>query len=387
MTGATENAVHVAASCGLQSFNMCGVEIAYVDAAIACLFEDGATVNLTGCDFNNLNASNAASASAIKITGGEAFTITGGSLSESVNIDDAILDTRSSGALSVVGFQFFDLDDAANGVTVNNTAIRQHIFCGTDQTQRYVEGVAHIGGITVHQKFRAPRATTQTIATGSITYAGMFQVLDTEGAASTDDLDTISGGGDGDVLILRTASSGRDVTVKNGTGNIVLKSDFTLATASDKIMLIYDPSISGGSWVELARWRSDGAESFGPLTASSLSLTGSAVVGSAFSTTLGSELTISFGTITVTGSYHKVDTESDAASDDLDTISGGISGMRLVLRAASSARSVVLKDGTGNLALAGDYTLTAATDAIELIFDPEISGGRWVELTRSDNDV
>ena len=41
----------------------------------------------------------------------------------------------------------------------------------------------------------------------------------------------------------------------------------------------------------------------------------------------GVELTISGGEITVTKSYHDVDTQAGAASDDLDTINGGNIGV------------------------------------------------------------
>jgi len=97
--------------------------------------------------------------------------------------------------------------------------------------------------------------------------------------------------------------------------------------------------------------------------------------------TTGSELTIATGAITVTASHHTVDTEGDAASDDLDTISGGTDGMMLVLRAADSARTVVLKDAVDNLQLAGDCTLDNAQDTITLMY----SGTNWREISRSDN--
>jgi len=60
------------------------------------------------------------------------------------------------------------------------------------------------------------------------------------------------------------------------------------------------------------------------------------------------ELTIASGVITVTQSMHTVDTESDAASDDLDTITGA-DGDVLYLLPADDARTVVLKHGTGNI--------------------------------------
>lgn len=94
-----------------------------------------------------------------------------------------------------------------------------------------------------------------------------------------------------------------------------------------------------------------------------------------------SELTIATGEITITKTFHSVDTESDAASDDLDTINGGTDGDIIVLRAQDSARSVVIKDGTGNIASAGDFTMDNVHDMITLIYD----GTSWLELSRSDN--
>lgn len=95
------------------------------------------------------------------------------------------------------------------------------------------------------------------------------------------------------------------------------------------------------------------------------------------------ELTISGGAITVTGSLHSVDTEGDEDSDDLETINGGSTGDILVLRSANSNRDVVLKDKTagGNLYLAGDCTLNWSVDTITLMrFSSD-----WYELSRSNN--
>ena len=93
------------------------------------------------------------------------------------------------------------------------------------------------------------------------------------------------------------------------------------------------------------------------------------------------ELTIASGAVTATRSYHTIDTESDGASDDLDTISGGIEGYILVIRAVNDARTVVAKDATGNLQLSGDITLDNSQDTLTLIFD----GTHWLELMHSDN--
>lgn len=91
--------------------------------------------------------------------------------------------------------------------------------------------------------------------------------------------------------------------------------------------------------------------------------------------------TISGGAITAGNGFVAVDTEGGAATDDLDTINGGQSGDEIILRTASSARDVVLKDGTGNLALAGDFTLSTVRDTIRLIY----TGSQWLELSRSSN--
>ena len=93
------------------------------------------------------------------------------------------------------------------------------------------------------------------------------------------------------------------------------------------------------------------------------------------------ELTISTGAIVKTQGWHRIDTEGDAASDDLDTISGGQAGDRLILQAENDARTVVIKDGTGNIQCAGDFSLDNTQDTIELIYD----GSNWLELSRSDN--
>lgn len=62
-----------------------------------------------------------------------------------------------------------------------------------------------------------------------------------------------------------------------------------------------------------------------------------------------SELTIATGAVTAARSTHTVDTESDAASDDLDTIAtGSVSdGCLLTISAANTARTIVVKHEAG----------------------------------------
>ena len=91
------------------------------------------------------------------------------------------------------------------------------------------------------------------------------------------------------------------------------------------------------------------------------------------------ELTIASGVITATNNYHTIDTQSDGASDDLDTITAGTNisaGFVLVVQPANAARTVVLKNGTGgadNLDIGGDITLDESYSTYALVYD----GSNW----------
>ena len=91
------------------------------------------------------------------------------------------------------------------------------------------------------------------------------------------------------------------------------------------------------------------------------------------------ELTIASGAITAINNYHTIDTQSDASSDDLDTITAGANvsaGFVLVVQPASSARTVVLKNGTSgadNLDIGADVTLDESYSTYALVYD----GSNW----------
>lgn len=93
-------------------------------------------------------------------------------------------------------------------------------------------------------------------------------------------------------------------------------------------------------------------------------------------------LTISAGAVTISGSSHKVDT-SGGASEDLNTISGGVTGQLLVLRALNGSRTVVLKHATGNIQMTGaaDFSLDNTNDVALLFYD----GTNWLGINGSNN--
>ena len=95
------------------------------------------------------------------------------------------------------------------------------------------------------------------------------------------------------------------------------------------------------------------------------------------STGTAQPLTIASGVITliVNFSYFSVDTQAADASDDLDTINGGEEGDLVFIKATNAARTIVLKDGTGNILTngGGDLSLDNSDDLAVLHFD----GTNW----------
>ncbi len=93
----------------------------------------------------------------------------------------------------------------------------------------------------------------KTIVSGVITLTGVNKfrrvAVDTEAAAASDNLDTISGGNVGDLLIVQAANDARTVVCKNGT-SLKLQYDFSLNDSKDKLILI---CTAAGVWHELAR--------------------------------------------------------------------------------------------------------------------------------------
>jgi len=83
------------------------------------------------------------------------------------------------------------------------------------------------------------------------------------------------------------------------------------------------------------------------------------------------ELTIASGAIAVIGSRYTIDTEADAATDDLDTINGGADGMFITISIANNARDVVLKHNTGNIFNPSGYdiTLTDIKQSVQLRYN------------------
>lgn len=80
------------------------------------------------------------------------------------------------------------------------------------------------------------------------------------------------------------------------------------------------------------------------------------------------ELTIAGDAITVTQSVHRVDTESNAAADDLATINGGAEGDFLLLYPEAAGRVVTIKHGVGNIVTSSGADFEIPADGYALLY-------------------
>lgn len=123
------------------------------------------------------------------------------------------------------------------------------------------------------------------------------------------------------------------------------------------------------------------ADNIGLGTGDSVTFTDVSVSGGMLNLGSPTELTIASGVITITQSNHTVDTEADASTDDLDTINGGTEGDILHLSAINSARTIVVKNNTGNLQIGADFSMDNVLDTISLRF----ASGLWLKVSSSSN--
>lgn len=99
----------------------------------------------------------------------------------------------------------------------------------------------------------SPTTSALTLASDACTPTLNRHTVDTQAAAATDDLSTLTIGGnirDGHLLLLAAANTAHVVTVKNGVGNIALaRGDFKLSTSARWLLLV----LQSTTWREVAR--------------------------------------------------------------------------------------------------------------------------------------
>lgn len=123
------------------------------------------------------------------------------------------------------------------------------------------ELLAHINNIIGGTQSILPLAagSSATIAAGAITVNSAFMTVDTEGAAATDDLDTLTGGSAGQMLYLIAANSGRVITLRHGVGNFYSWTGTNVGLRSDRALALIRTSagwsdVAVGTEVVLSPW-------------------------------------------------------------------------------------------------------------------------------------
>lgn len=171
--------------------------------------------------------------------------------SNDVGIGTTSPDSRfhvSAGSTNLVA-SFESTDSQANIELFDNSTSNKQILRREGDTLELCPGG---GDVHIHNGFiNFGSGIDVTISSGAITASGSYMVIDTEASASTDDLDTINGGTEGDFLMIRTNANTRDVTVNHGTGNIYLNGGGSFAL--DRIYHTIAFRYENNRWLEIFR--------------------------------------------------------------------------------------------------------------------------------------
>lgn len=187
-------------------------------------------------------------------------------------------------------------------------------------------------------------------------------------------------------VYIGTSSAKQLVGGASGLASVDDIGDVTITTVANDELLQYDSGTSkwiNQTFTEAGILAADGTVGLtgnwnaGSHTIQAQTLDGATVEAAKLVFDATTEVTISSGAVTVTQSAHRIDTEGDAESDNLDTINGGSDGMVLLVRAENAAHTVVVKDATGNIELAGsDISLDDTDQYVLLLYDGTLS--KWL---------
>lgn len=206
-----------------------------------------------------------------------------------------------------------------------------------------------------------------TISGNAITPTGTLHRLDTEGDATDDTLDTISGGVDGQMLVVTPEHAARAVSIRHAVGNIEIPNRATgFGTSNidmvfgEYIVLMYNAADS--TWQVIAQTPGKlGTLQADDVTAVKLRITNATATGA-----------IASGAIAYIGGVQTVTAETGFA-DNLDTISGGGNGSIMMLGAASGHTITVTTAGNILTPEGSSVILDTANKRLLLIY----SGSKW----------
>lgn len=209
-------------------------------------------------------------------------------------------------------------------------------------------------------------ATTLTISSGGVTATQNYHLITTEGAAASDDLDTISGGVAGMVVFMKTSDSTKDVIIKHNTGNILCSgsADLTLSTNYDLAIMIYDGTLS--KWVALA------------LTASgALGAANTWTENNYFSAGMRHRVHALTTDTTISNDYYMVNVDASGAAVTITLPTAeSIAGQTFIIRKSDSSANAVTIDGYSSETINGAATvaMTAQYTSYTIMSD----GTNWM---------
>jgi hypothetical protein len=214
-------------------------------------------------------------------------------------------------------------------------------------------------------------AVTLTIASGVITPTQNWHVVDTEGAAATDDLTNIGSTdtADGFPLFIRQANDARDITIKHNTGNIKCPGavDIALTDSTQILLLIYDATLE--YWLA----------SVSPSNVVLLNSINSFTAMQSFTKSVNFAYTsvTTNTTLDTTHNVVSVDASGGARTITLPT-AVGIGGRQYTIRKLDSSGNAVTIDGNGSETINGATTkvLAAQYDVATIISN----NANWVVI-------
>jgi hypothetical protein len=166
-----------------------------------------------------------------------------------VHVDCGTSPTLAIDGLSAFNWKKYTQQGTKTALKANDLRASQRYFCindGVDIVCLNPNSLPMLSGSD----------TALTIATGVVTLTNNSSsyVIDTEGSTSTDDLDTINGGQDGQIIFIKSTADARNIVLKHNTGNIwnpqnnnATTRDITLDVTTDFAILRYSSTAS--KWV------------------------------------------------------------------------------------------------------------------------------------------
>jgi len=182
--------------------------------------------------------------------------------SAKININNTGASTLSINGLSNINIKKYNVSGVKIDLEANDLIADDYanlVYDGTDFILQNPKSIyfnnINIKDVTINNRLNT-QPNAATISGGAITYTGAYMVIDTEGAAASDDLDTISGGSNGDILSIRVVDNARDITIRDESfsgGNIrntrPKDQNRTLLDTSDVMEYRY----RNGFWYEINR--------------------------------------------------------------------------------------------------------------------------------------